>query len=147
MRRTKVKIKKTNDKAVIPTRGSEYAAGMDLYACLNNEVYISPHETILIDTGIAIELPKKTFGAICARSGLATKQGLAPANKIGIIDSDYRGEVKIALHNHSNESRLINHGDRIAQLIVMPYIPIDLIKCSELNKSERGECGFGSTGK
>lgn len=147
MRRLKIKTKKINKKAIIPTRGSEYSAGMDLYACLDNEIYISPHETTLIDTGIAIELPKKTFGAICARSGLATKEGLAPANKIGIIDSDYRGEIKVALHNHSNISRHIKNGDRIAQLIIIPYIPVNLIEVDNLNETERGDYGFGSTGK
>ena len=136
-----------NDLAIIPKKGSEEAAGMDLYACIADTIYISPHETVKIDTGIAVELPKGTFGAIFARSGLATKEGLAPANKVGVIDSDYRDSIIVALHNHSNMSRTINPGERIAQLIVMPYVPIEFNEVEELSDTKRGFGGFGSTGK
>lgn len=147
MRRQKVKIKKINEKAIVPTLGSEYSAGMDLYACIDNPIYISPHETVKIGTGLSIQLPKKTFGAVFARSGLATKEGLAPANKVGVCDSDYRGEYIVALHNDSNTSRIINPNDRIAQLVIMPYIPIQFIEVDELDDTKRGSGGFGSTGK
>lgn len=147
MKTTKIKIKKMNDLAIIPKKGSEEAAGMDLHACINESIYISPHETVKIDTGIAIELPKGTFGAIFARSGLATKEGLAPANKVGVIDSDYRNSIIVALHNHSNMSRVVNPGERIAQLVVMPYIPIEFKEVDKLSDTERGLGGFGSTGK
>ena len=147
MKTTKIKIKKLNENAIIPTLGSEEAAGVDLHACINETVYISPHETVKIDTGIAVELPKGTFGAIFARSGLATKEGLAPANKVGVIDSDYRNSIIVALHNHSNMSRTINPGERIAQLVVLPYIPIEFKEVDKLSDTERGFGGFGSTGK
>ena len=147
MKTTKIKIKKMNDMAIIPTQGSEEAAGMDLHACIEDTIYISPHETVKIDTGIAVELPKGTFGAVFARSGLATKEGLAPANKVGVIDSDYRNSIIVALHNHSNMSRTINPGERIAQLVVMPYIPIEFKEVDKLSDTERGLGGFGSTGK
>ena len=147
MKTTKIKIKKMNDLAIIPTRGSEYSAGMDLHACISEPIYISPHETVKIDTGIAVELPNGTFGAIFARSGLATKEGLAPANKVGVIDSDYRNSIIVALHNHSNMSRTINPGERIAQLVVLPYLPIEFKEVDKLSDTERGLGGFGSTGK
>lgn len=147
MRKTKIKIKKLNENAIIPKRGSDEAAGVDLHACITESIYISPHETVKIGTGLAIQLPKGTFGAIIARSGLATKEGLAPANKIGCCDSDYRGEYIVALHNHSNESRIVNPGERIAQLVVMPYIPIEFKEVDKLDSTERGLGGFGSTGK
>lgn len=147
MKTTKIKIKKMNDLAIIPKRGSEEAAGMDLYACIDDTIYISPHETVKIDTGIAVELPKGTFGAVFARSGLATKEGLTPANKVGVIDSDYRNSIIVALHNHSNMSRTINPGERIAQLVVMPYVPIEFKEVEELSDTKRGFGGFGSTGK
>ena len=136
-----------NDLAIIPKKGSKEAAGMDLYACIDDTIYISPHETVKIDTGIAVELPKGTFGAVFARSGLATKEGLAPANKVGVIDSDYRNSIIVALHNHSNMSRTINPGERIAQLVVMPYVPIEFKEVEELSDTKRGFGGFGSTGK
>lgn len=136
-----------NDLAIIPKRGSEEAAGVDLHACITESIYISPHETVKIDTGIAIELPKGTFGAIFARSGLATKEGLSPANKVGVIDSDYRNSIIVALHNHNNMSHTINPGERIAQLVVLPYIPIEFKEVDKLSDTERGLGGFGSTGK
>lgn len=147
MKTTKIKIKKMNDLAIIPTRGSEYSAGVDLHTCISEPIYISPHETIKIDTGIAVELPNGTFGAIFARSGLATKEGLSPANKVGVIDSDYRNSIIVALHNHSNVSRVINPGERIAQLVVIPYVPIEFKEVNELSETNRGFGGFGSTGK
>ena len=141
----RIKYTKLKENAIIPTRGSEKAAGYDLYACLENEVEIQPHSTCLIGTGLSFELPDNTFAAIFARSGLATKSGLAPANKVGVCDSDYRGEYKIALHNHSNTSAIVHNGDRIAQMVVMPFIPVELEE-GELSETARGSGGFGSTG-
>lgn len=138
---------KLKEEAVVPKAGSEKAAGYDLYACINEPVEIAPHTTVKIGTGLSFELPDGTFGAIVARSGLATKQGLRPANCIGICDSDYRGEYIIALHNDSNEKQLVNPKDRIAQLIIMPYISVNFIETDNLSKTDRGEGGFGSTGK
>ena len=142
-----IKIKKLKENAIIPTRGSNQAAGYDLYACIDSTIYISPHETIKIDTGIAVELPDGTFGAVFARSGLATKEGLSPANKVGVIDSDYRNSIIVALHNHSNMSRTISPGERIAQLVVLPYLPIEFEEVEELSDTERGNGGFGHTRK
>lgn len=138
---------KLKDNAIIPTQGSEYSAGNDLYACIDEPITIPPHTTAKIGTGLSVELPEGTFGAIVARSGLATKQGLAPANKVGIVDSDYRGEYIVALHNHSDETRIVQPNDRIAQLIIMPYISANFIECNKLSDTERGNGGFGSTGK
>ena len=147
MKRTKIKVKKLNNLAIIPTRGSEYSAGMDLHAAISEPIYISPHETIKIPTGLAMELPECTFGAIFARSGLSTKEGIRPANCVGVCDSDYRGEYVVALHNDSNMSRLINPGERIAQLIIIPYIPVEFKESDKLSDTNRGIGGFGSTGK
>ena len=141
----KIKYTKLKDTAIIPTRGSEKAAGYDLYACLEQEAEIQPHSTCLIGTGLSFELPDNTFAAIFARSGLATKSGLAPANKVGVCDYDYRGDYKIALHNHSNTSAIVHNGDRIAQMVVMPFIPVELEE-GELSETVRGSGGFGSTG-
>lgn len=146
MKTTTINIKKANENAKIPTRGSEYAAGYDLYACIDKEVTIEPHKSALIDTGLSVELPEGAFGGIFARSGLATKKGLAPANKVGVVDSDYRGSVMIALHNHSDKVQNVSPGERIAQLIVIPYIPIKFNEVNELSDTERGSGGFGSTG-
>lgn len=143
---TNMLIKKINEEAVTPTRGSKYAAGYDLYACINEKVEILPGETKLIGTGIAIQLPECTFGAIFARSGLAVKKGLRPANCVGVIDEDYRGEVMIALHNDSAYTHIIEPKERIAQLIVMPYMSVNCYLVSELNETERDDGGFGSTG-
>lgn len=143
----KIKIKKLTDTAKTPTRGSEHAAGYDLYADVKNQVMISPHETAKIGTGFAIEIPDGYFGAIFARSGLATKEGLRPANCVGVCDSDYRGEYIVAIHNDSNEPRTIDPGERIAQLVVMPYLPVTFDEVTELTDTNRGEGGFGSTGK
>ena len=136
------------EDAITPTRGSAAAAGYDLYIPSTEETtMIKPHDTVKIGTGIAIALPNNTFGAIFARSGLATKQGLRPANCVGVVDSDYRGELIVAIHNDSDEVRFIEGGDRIAQLVVIPYMPITLDKKDNLDETERGEGGFGSTGK
>ena len=144
---TPIKYKKLTDIAKEPTRGSAAAAGYDLYAATNDATPIPAHETVKVGTGIAIELPYGTFGAIFARSGLATKQGLRPANCVGVVDSDYRGEVIVALHNDTNEERIVESGERIAQLVVIPFIPIKFKEVEELSDTDRGEGGFGSTGK
>ena len=141
-----VNIKKLNEKAVIPAYGSEYAAGADLYACLEGELTIQPHETAVIPTGIAIEIPVGLAGFIYARSGLATKKGLAPANKVGVVDCDYRGEVKVALHNHSGVAQTVSAGERVAQLVITPYITANFCEVDELSQTVRGAGGFGSTG-
>ncbi len=144
-----MQIKKLREIAKVPTRGSEEAAGYDLYACIEDGegVEIPPHQTVKIGTGIAIALPKGTFGGIYARSGLATKEGLRPANAVGIADSDYRGELIVALHNDSTEFRYVKSGDRIAQLIVQPYISVDMEVVDELDETKRGDGGFGSSGR
>lgn len=143
----KIKVKKLNEKAIIPTRGSDEAAGYDLYACISAPVVILPHQTLKIGTGLAIEVPFGYFGAIVARSGLATKCGLAPANKFGVCDSDYRGEYIVALHNDTDIPQTVNPMERIAQLIVMPYLCVEFDVCDELTGTKRGDGGFGSTGK
>lgn len=143
----KIKIKKLTDTAKTPTRGSEHAAGYDMYADVKEDVQIKPHETVKIDTGLAMEIPDGYFGAIFARSGLATKEGLRPANCVGVCDSDYRGEYIVAIHNDSEETRTITAGERIAQLVVMPYLPVTFDEVAELTDTNRGEGGFGSTGK
>jgi dUTP pyrophosphatase len=142
-----INVKKLRDNAVIPTRGSEYAAGYDLYAAIDETVVIGPHETQKIGTGLSFELPENTFGMIVARSGLATKEGLRPANCSGICDSDYRGEYIIALHNDSDEIRYVEPNERIAQLILMSYVPMTFSLVNELTITERGEGCFGSTGQ
>ena len=143
----KINIKKLTDTAMTPTRGSEYAAGYDLYADIQEAVVIKPHETAKIGTGLAVEIPDGYFGAIFARSGLATKQGLRPANCTGVCDSDYRGEYIVAVHNDSDVEQTINPKDRIAQLVVMPYPAVEFNEVDELDETERGAGGFGSTGK
>ena len=140
-------IKLTED-AIEPTQGSAEAAGYDLYIPSSiEEIVIPAHETIKVGTGIAIELPNSTFGGIFARSGLATKQGLRPANCVGVIDSDYRGEIIVAIHNDTDDKKILHGGDRIAQLVILPYIQFKLEEVSELSSTNRGEGGFGSTGK
>lgn len=141
-----VKIKKLDENAIIPTYGSQFAAGADLYACTDGSITIAPHETVLIHTGIAMEIPTGFAGFVYARSGIATKRGLAPANKVGVIDSDYRGEIMVSLHNHSEEAQTIENGERIAQLVIAPYITADFILSDNLDETDRGEGGFGSTG-
>ncbi len=142
----KVNVKKLRDNAVLPSYGSEFAAGADLYASLAEDILVNSGETVKIPTGIAMEIPLGFAGLIYARSGLATKQGLAPANKVGVVDCDYRGEIIVALHNHSNEARRVSNGDRIAQLVITPYITADFSEAEELSETVRGEGGFGSTG-
>ena len=142
-----VKIKKLRENAIIPTYGSEFAAGADLYACLDESVTIDVGETKLIPTGIALSSPVGFAGLIYARSGLASKRGLAPANKVGVVDSDYRGEVMVALHNHGKEAQTIEAGERIAQMVIAPYIAANFIPSDELDDTVRGEGGFGSTGR
>lgn len=142
-----VKIKKLSENAVIPTYGSEFSAGADLYACLDSEVTIEAGETFVVKTGIAMEIPKGYAGLIYARSGLATKRGLAPANKTGVVDADYRGEIMVALHNHSKQAQSIAPGERIAQLVITPFLTADFIETAELSDTERGSGGFGSTGR
>lgn len=141
-----IKVKKLNENAILPTRGSEYAAGYDLYACIDSPLAIQPHTTEKVGTGLSFELPDETFAAIFARSGLATKQGLRPANCVGVCDSDYRGEYIVALHNDTSFTQTISPRDRIAQMILMPYIPMTFIEAEELSESGRGDGGFGSTG-
>lgn len=143
----KINIKKLNKNAIIPTRGSKQSAGYDLYACTNTSIVIMPHNTVKVKTGLAIEIPEGYFGAIFARSGLATKQGLRPSNCVGVCDSDYRGEYTVALHNDTDEPQTINPMERIAQLVVMPYLTVEFNEVDELNDTERGVGGFGSTGK
>ena len=141
-----VRIKKLDERAVVPSYGSEYAAGFDLYSVLDEDVTIKSGETYLVHTGLAMEIPVGFAGMIFARSGLATKKGLAPANKVGVVDSDYRGEVMVALHNHSLEDRTISHGERIAQMVIMPFYKAEFLEVEELNDTDRGTGGFGSTG-
>jgi len=139
-------VKKLCDKATLPVYASEYAAGADLYACLDAPVTIEPNETKLIKTGLAMAIPEGLAGLIYARSGLASKRGLAPANKVGVIDSDYRGEVMVALHNHGTTPQTVEHGERIAQLVLAPVVTANFNIVDALDSPPRGEGGFGSTG-
>lgn len=141
-----INIKLLNENAKVPTRGSEYAAGYDLYAATDYDIEIAPHSTVKIGTGISVELPNGTFGAIFARSGLATKKGLRPANCVGVCDSDYRGEYIVPMHNDTDEVMTIASGERIVQLIVMPFVGIEFNIVDELTETKRGDGGFGSTG-
>jgi dUTP pyrophosphatase len=140
-------IKKLNENARIPTYGSEFAAGADLYACIENDITIEPAQTVLIHTGLAMQIPEGLVGLIYARSGLASKKGLAPANKVGVIDSDYRGEIMVALHNHGTIPQTISDGERIAQIVFAPYYAAEFSVVDELDDTTRGAGGFGSTGK
>ena len=142
-----IKVKKLREGAILPTYGTPYSAGADLYACLEESVTILPGETKKIPTGIAMELPAGTAGLIYARSSLGTKNGLAPANKVGVVDSDYRGEFLIFLHNHSAEPQIIAHGDRVAQLVVTPVFTPGFVESETLSDTLRGDGGFGSTGR
>ena len=139
-------IKKLKENAVIPTYGSEYAAGADLYAAIDNPVTIAPGATEFIGTGLAMEIPMGYAGFVYARSGLSCKEGLAPANKVGVVDADYRGEITVALYNHSNEAKTVEPGDRIAQMVSAPFLKVDFTEVGELSKTVRGVGGFGSTG-
>ncbi|MBR2650078.1 MAG: dUTP diphosphatase [Clostridia bacterium] len=144
---TEVRIKKLDERAKIPTYGTPLSAGADLYALLDAPAVIRPHETVMIHTGLSMEIPEGYAGLIFARSGLASKKDLAPANKVGVVDSDYRGEFMVALHNHGDEERTVEDGERIAQLVIVPFLKASFSVCSELSDTERGEGGFGSTGK
>lgn len=142
----KVAIKKLDPSAKLPVYGSPYAAGADLCACVEGEVTVPPHATVMIPTGLAMELPVGYAGFIYARSGLASKKGLAPANKVGVVDCDYRGEVKVALHNHGDAAQTVSPGERIAQMVIAPYAAAQFFEAEELSATVRGEGGFGSTG-
>lgn len=140
-------IKKLNPNAVTPTYGSEYAAGADLYACEPEAFTLAPGETRLVHTGIAMEIPAGLVGLVYARSGLACKRGVAPANKVGVIDSDYRGEIMVALHNHGKEPQVVEPGERIAQIVFTPFLSAEFTAVDELSDTVRGVGGFGSTGR
>lgn len=139
-------FKRLNDLAKLPKRGSAVAAGWDLYAATDYDITIFPHETAKIGTGLAAAIPKGYFGAIFARSGLAAKQGLRPANCVGVVDADYRGEIVVALHNDTCEDQMVPAGSRIAQLVIMPYLEFKINEVDELDDTERADGGFGSTG-
>ena len=141
-----VNFVKLNPNANTPRQGSEYSAGYDLYACVDHTTIIAPHATVKIGTGLAIQPPKGYFGAIFARSGLATKQGLRPANCVGICDADYTGEYIVAIHNDTDGEKCIFHGDRIAQLVFLPYLNVEFKETTSLEETNRGAGGFGSTG-
>ena len=141
-----VPIKKLCPEAKLPTYGSESAAGADLYALLEAPLTVEPGQTVLVHTGVALALPAGTVGLIFARSGLATKRGLAPANKVGVIDADYRGEVMVALHNHTAQAATVEPCERIAQLVIVPYVTASFLQVEDLEMTARGEGGFGSTG-
>ena len=143
----KVRVKKVSNTAILPSRGSSSAAGYDLYADLPEEIQIRPHETVTVDTGLQFELPEGYFAGIFARSGIAAREGLRPANCVGICDSDYRGNYMVALHNDSNEVRTVKVHEKIAQMIVMPYMMLEFEEAEELSTTARGDGGFGSTGK
>ncbi len=143
-----VKFKKLNPSATMPKYGTAHSAGADLFACLDGDcVTIEPAQTVFVRTGVALQIPPQYVGLVYARSGLATKRGVAPANKVGVIDSDYRGEIIVALHNHGGQPQTIENGERIAQIVITPYLTADFVECEELEDSERGAGGFGSTGK
>lgn len=141
-----VKYIKLQNNAIVPTYGTDYAAGADLYALPGDSIKIEPMQTVLIHTGIAMQIPNGYAGFIFARSGIATKRGLAPANKVGVIDSDYRGEIMVALHNHSNETQEIAGGERVAQMVIMPYLKAEFTESDSLDDTARASGGFGSTG-
>lgn len=141
-----IKVKKLNTSAILPTYGSEFAAGADLYACMEEKVTINPGETVMIHTGLAMEIPAGYAGLIYPRSGMASKRGLAPANKVGVVDPDYRGEFMVALHNHSLTPQTVEPDERIAQLVITPFLTAEFEEAEELSDTVRGEGGFGSTG-
>lgn len=142
-----IPVKKLRENAILPTYGSSEAAGADLYACLEKPVTIAPGQTAFIPTGLAMALPIGYVGLVCARSGIACKRGLAPANKVGVIDSDYRGEFLVALHNHGSEAQRVEPGERIAQLLIVPVLTSGFAQVQELSDTSRGGGGFGSTGE
>ena len=142
-----IRVKILKDGATLPTYGSSEAAGADLYACLDQSLTLGPGETAFVPTGLALEVPKHCAGLVYARSGLACKRGLAPANKVGVIDSDYRGEITVVLHNHGTVPQTIEHGERIAQLVITPVLQPEYTMAKELDDTQRGQGGFGSTGR
>ena len=142
-----IKVKKLKPDATVPTMGSKFAAGADLYSAEDADVIIEPSETKFIGTGLAMEIPEGYVGLVYARSGLACKRGLAPANKVGVVDSDYRGEIKVALHNHGKEAQTVEKGERIAQMVIAPYLSVHYEEADALSETDRGEGGFGSTGR
>lgn len=144
---TSIRVKRLRDGAKLPTYGSAEAAGADLYACLEEEITIQPGQTAFVPTGIALEVPKGCAGLIYARSGMACKRGLAPANKVGVVDSDYRGEILVALHNHGHQAQTIGNGERVAQFIITPVLTPAYEAVEELTDTARSSGGFGSTGK
>ena len=144
---TKIRVKKLRSGAILPTYGSEESAGADLYACLDEPLTVAPGQTVWVPTGLAMELPAGYAGLVYARSGMACKRGLAPANKVGVIDSDYRGEITVVLHNHGSETQSLSSGDRIAQLLITPVITPGFELTDDLSQTRRGKGGFGSTGK
>ena len=143
----KIKVKKLSCRAQLPSYGTTFSAGADLYAAQEEILEIAPGETVMVPTGIALEIPEGYGGFIYARSGLALKKGLAPANKVGVVDADYRGEVKVALYNQSSEPRQVEPGERIAQLVIAPFLKAEFETVQELSDTQRGVGGFGSTGK
>ena len=145
--RQSIPVKKLKPNAVLPTYGTEFSAGADLYACLSEPVSIAPQQTVLIPTGLAMELPVGFAGLIYARSGMAVKRGLAPVNGVGVIDADYRGEILVALYNHSSMEQIVEPGERIAQMIITPFLAADFFQTDTLHESCRGSGGFGSTGR
>lgn len=142
-----IRVKKLDPNAILPTYGSSEAAGADLYACLQAPVVINPGETAWIPTGIALEVPKGCAGLVYARSSLGTKRGLAPANKVGVVDSDYRGEIRVVLFNHGKEPQTVENGERVAQFLITPILTPQYIASDSLSDTDRGIGGFGSTGK
>lgn len=146
MKEMNIKIKKLNESAKIPTYGTDFSAGADLYACIDSDIEIKPSETVLIKTGLSMEIPEGYAGLIYPRSGISIKRGLAPANKVGVIDSDYRGEIMVALHNHSSIVQKVEVNERIAQLVITPYLKANFNEVDTLDETVRGEGGFGSTG-
>lgn len=142
-----IRVKKLSPKAILPTYGSSEAAGADLYACLEESVTIQPGETVFIPTGIALEVPKGCAGLVYARSSMGAKRGLAPANKVGVIDSDYRGEIRVVLLNHGKVPQTVEHGERVAQFLITPVLTPQYEEVAELTDTDRGAGGFGSTGK
>ena len=142
-----IDIKRLTTTAMLPDHGSDRAAGYDLFADITDNIYIKPHETFLVGTGLAMAIPDGYYGGVFARSGLSLKEGLRPANCVGVIDSDYRGEIKVSLHNDSEETRIVVPHEKIAQLLILPFLSVDFIECDTLDETARGTGGFGSTGK
>ncbi len=145
--KTTVHLKKLDARAKLPTYGTPLAAGADLYLLCDAPVTLAPGETRLLHTGIAVAIPEGYVGLIFARSGLASKRGLAPANKVGVIDADYRGEIMVALHNHGKDPQMLENGERIAQMAILPFLTADFAEVSDLDETARGKGGFGSTGR